>query len=264
MLDHLLLAVLLALASALPYDPAETDYNLNQNQSAKDPVDYWGQWQDHEYYPSPTNWRFPFYTIFLDRLANGDPTNDNINGTLFEYDITTNQLRHGGDLAGLVDSLDYIQGLGVRGIYVAGTPFINFPWKSDSYSPLDLTLLDKHYGTIKEWRTAVDEIHKRGMYIVLDSTGPTLGDLLVFGDHDNSSAPFQPGEYTVGYKSVFNRQYFDFQYGNTYQSNCEYPRFWNQSGQPILKGSDPVFDQLIGCYDSDFDQVRFTQIVRQS
>jgi glycosidase len=74
------------------------------------------------------------------------------------------QLRHGGDLQGLVDSLDYLQGMGIKGIYIAGSPFINQPWVSDSYSPLDFTLLDKHFGDIQMWRTAVTGIHDRGMY----------------------------------------------------------------------------------------------------
>jgi alpha-1,3-glucan synthase len=39
--------------------------------------------------------------------------------------------------------------------------------------PLDLTLLDHHFGDINEWRAAVDEIHKRGMYLVLDHTMST-------------------------------------------------------------------------------------------
>jgi alpha-1,3-glucan synthase len=74
------------------------------------------------------------------------------------------QLRHGGDLQGLVDSLDYIQGMGVKGIYIVGTPFINFPWGYDGYSPLDTTILDQHFGTIQTWQSAITEIHKRGMY----------------------------------------------------------------------------------------------------
>jgi alpha-1,3-glucan synthase len=48
------------------------------------------------------------------------------------------------------------------------------PWKSDSYSPLDFTLLDHHFGKLAEWRAAIDEIHKRGMYILMDNTFSTL------------------------------------------------------------------------------------------
>lgn len=100
--------------TALPYTPDQVDFNLNQNQSAITPFDYWGQWQDHEFHPSPKNWRMPFYTIFLDRFANGDPSNDNANGTQWEHDILSNQFRHGGDVLGLVDSFDYLQGMGIK------------------------------------------------------------------------------------------------------------------------------------------------------
>jgi alpha-1,3-glucan synthase len=111
----LLFSFLLAtLAQGLHYDPSEIDYNLNTNKKATNPLEYSGARKNHDYWPSPDNWRMPFYTLFLDRYANGDPSNDDINGTVYEQDITSNQLRHGGDLQGLVDSLDYIQGMGVK------------------------------------------------------------------------------------------------------------------------------------------------------
>ena len=102
------------LAQSLRYDPSEADWNLNTNQAATSPLDYSGTWEDHTFQPSPENWRFPFYTLFLDRFVNGDPSNDDINGTLFEQDIMGTTMRHGGDLAGLVDTLDYIQGMGIK------------------------------------------------------------------------------------------------------------------------------------------------------
>lgn len=97
-----------------PYDESLIDWNLNQNKSAQGPIDYWGAWPDHDYHPSPDNWRFPMYTIFLDRISNGDPTNDDINGTDFEHVVNSNQMRHGGDLDGLLDTLDYIRGMGFK------------------------------------------------------------------------------------------------------------------------------------------------------
>lgn len=115
---HLLIFCFLAFFSVLslcsPYDTREVDYNLNTNQNARSPLEYSGEWEGHNYTASPDNWRFPFYTLFLDRFVNGDPTNDDINGTLFEYDYSSNQLRHGGDMDGLVDSLDYLQGMGIK------------------------------------------------------------------------------------------------------------------------------------------------------
>lgn len=97
-----------------PYDEKLVLYNINENEAATNPLEYWGEWPNHTYHPSPDNWRFPMYTLFLDRFVNGDPTNDNINGTLFEHDLNSNQMRHGGDVVGLLDTLDYLQGMGIK------------------------------------------------------------------------------------------------------------------------------------------------------
>lgn len=70
--------------------------------------------------------------------------------------------------------------MGIKGLYLAGSPFINQPWAADSYSPLDLTLLDHHFGDIEAWRQAINEIHARGMYVIMDNTMATLGDLIGF------------------------------------------------------------------------------------
>ena len=104
---------IILLADGLRYDPDQVGFNLNENQTASDPLDYWGEW-DHGFTPSPSNWRMPFYTIMLDRFVNGDPSNDDANGTQFEHDLLQTQLRHGGDIEGLKDSLDYLQGMGIK------------------------------------------------------------------------------------------------------------------------------------------------------
>lgn len=109
-----LFSVLTATTYALPYFESEIDYNLNQNETATNPTDYNGTWDGHTYTASPSNWRMPFYTIFLDRFVNGDPTNDNINGTAYEHDIISNQFRNGGDVQGLTNTLDYLYGMGIR------------------------------------------------------------------------------------------------------------------------------------------------------
>lgn len=169
----LILSVFSFVANAYRYDPQYLSSNLNTNITATEPVHYWGEWAGHKYTPSPSNWRFPFYTLFLDRFVNGDPFNDNINGTLFEHDINSNQMRFGGDVAGLIDTLDYLQGMGIRGLYIAGSVFLNLPWEYDGYSPVDLSLLDPHFADLSLWQVAIDEIHARGMYVVLDNTFAT-------------------------------------------------------------------------------------------
>lgn len=114
------LLLLIVTTYALRFDPSQIEYNINTNKTATEPIHFWGEWQNHSFNPSPSNWRFPFYTTLVDRFVNGDPTNDNANGTQFEHDISQTQLRHGGDITGLQDSLDYLQGMGIK---VNGTGF---------------------------------------------------------------------------------------------------------------------------------------------
>lgn len=61
-------------------------------------------------------------------------------------------------------------------------------------------------------------------------------------------------EYQVLYKT--SRQYYDFEFGNSYNETCDYPRFWNETGFPV---ESYVTDSLQGCYDSDFDQYGDTE-----
>jgi alpha-1,3-glucan synthase len=82
-----IVSLLSPLSSALRFQEQFSQYNLNQNETAVDVMDYYGAWDNHTFHPSPSNWRMPFYTLFLDKFVNGDPTNDDINGTVFEHDI---------------------------------------------------------------------------------------------------------------------------------------------------------------------------------
>ncbi|KAJ5982397.1 hypothetical protein N7451_012497 [Penicillium sp. IBT 35674x] len=237
-------------AACWPYDEPLVDYNLNQNKTARDPNNYWGSWPDHEYHPSPDNWRFPVYTIFLDRVSNGNPTNDDINGTAFEHVVSSNQMRHGGDLDGLIDTLDYIHGWGLRwAIYFAGTYLMNLPWSYDGYSPVDTTLLDNHYGTLDDWRRTIAEIHRREMYVLVDNTLSTLSNLIGFKGHLNDSADFKASEYNVEWAT--ERRYADFRFGDEWNGTCNFPKFWYENGYPLTTGG---VEDLHGCYDSDFDQ----------
>lgn len=245
------LAIWSSTTTASYYDPLEEPWNLNVNQVALNPLEYAIDWPNHTYTPSPVNWRMPFYSFFLDRFVNGDPTNDNANGTAWEHDYLGTQLRHGGDLRGLVDSLDYLHGLGIRGLYIAGSLMLNFPWESDSYSPVDHTILDHHFGTLQETRQAIQAIHDRGMYVILDNTMATMSDLLAFQGYFNSSTPWSFTEHNIMYKN--ERQYRDFYYSNNFEEHCSYPfpRFYDQAGHQINDGNT---SQMVGCMDSEFDQ----------
>jgi alpha-1,3-glucan synthase len=186
-----------ALAAAAPYSDALKAYNLNSNKAAQSPLDYSTDTLAN-YTASPPNWReIPFYTILPDKWADGDPSNNDYFGTLYEADWRETQLRFGGDIKGMANRLDYLQGMGVKGIFMSGTPFLNQFWQADSmlfslafvciidpiylgYSPLDLTVLDPHYGSIADWQQFIQAVHARGMYFMADFTVGTMGDLVAF------------------------------------------------------------------------------------
>jgi alpha-1,3-glucan synthase len=191
-----LLPLLSTLVLASPYNPNLVQYNLNINQNAQDPTQYFSNRSNTTYTPSPQNWRaVPFYTVLMDKFADGDPSNNQFFDSMYEWDWRETQLRFGGDLKGLTTKLDYIQGMGVVGLYLSGTIFINMMWQADSpsvsslpflayprpgYSPLDFSVLDPHWGTIADWQQFIDTVHARGMYIMLDFTVGTLSDLIGF------------------------------------------------------------------------------------
>ncbi|MFA6003030.1 MAG: alpha-amylase family glycosyl hydrolase [Elusimicrobiota bacterium] len=114
-----------------------------------------------EYYPSPADWRNEvIYQTIVDRFARGQgalPTGDQNNG----------RSRHGGNLKGIIDRLDYIQGMGVTTLLL--TPVVmNAPGGYHGYWPIHLLAVDPHYGSMEDFQRLVAEAHKRGMRVVLD------------------------------------------------------------------------------------------------
>ncbi|KAI0006163.1 glycoside hydrolase family 13/glycosyltransferase family 5 protein [Russula compacta] len=247
-----------ALTLASPYREDLVQYNINTNQNAQSPLDYQTSRSNTTYTPSPSNWRaIPFYTVLMDKFADGDPSNNDYFGTMFEYDWRETQLRAGGDLKGLVSKLDYIYSMGVRGIFISGTPFINMIWEADSYSPLDFSVVDPHWGNLDDWRQAIDAIHAHNMYIMADFTVGTMGDLIGFQGFLNTSTPFDLNEHPAVWKVPEYapwgfEEYQDFQIDNTRNTSCVMPEFWNDDGTVITL-------QTNGCLESDFDHYGDTE-----
>jgi alpha-1,3-glucan synthase len=48
------------------------------------------------------------------------------------------------------------------------------------YSAIDFSLLDPHYGTMDDWVYLIDRMHEKGIYIIMDFTVGTMGDMLGF------------------------------------------------------------------------------------
>jgi pullulanase-type alpha-1,6-glucosidase len=139
-----------------------------------------------------------FYFVMTDRFANGDTTNDTggLSGDRLAtgLDPTDKGFYHGGDLAGLLANLDYIEGLGTTAIWLTPS-FLNRPVQGtgDSasagyhgYWVTDFTQIDPHLGTNAELETLIDAAHDRGIKVYFDIITNHTADVNSYADGDYS------------------------------------------------------------------------------
>lgn len=109
------------------------------------------------------------YLIMPDRFANGDPENDSTDDTVEKVMRSNPGRRHGGDLQGMIDHLDYIADLGATAIW--STPLLLDNENGASYhgySCSDYYLIDPRYGSNELFKEYVDQCHERGLKVIMD------------------------------------------------------------------------------------------------
>lgn len=109
------------------------------------------------------------YQLVPDRFANGDPKNDDVNGMLEKADRSHPYGRHGGDLKGMTDHLDYLKSLGMTAIW--HTPLLENDMKKQSYHGYAITdfyKIDARFGTNEDYKNFVSACHSKGMKVVKD------------------------------------------------------------------------------------------------
>jgi len=109
------------------------------------------------------------YLIFPDRFANGDPSNDDSPLTAEKADRNVNLGRHGGDIQGIIDHLDYIAGLGATAIW--STPLLLDDEPRESYHGYacgDYYHIDPRFGTNELYRDMVGKAHEKGIKVIMD------------------------------------------------------------------------------------------------
>lgn len=124
------------------------------------------------------------YFIFTDRFANGDPSNDDQGAG--EFDPANKDKYSGGDLQGIIDHLDYIQGLGATAIWIT-PPVANMWWDPEQgsggyhgYWARHLKKVDEHLGTLETYQALSDALHRRGMYLIQDVAPNHLGNFFSY------------------------------------------------------------------------------------
>ncbi|MDT8401665.1 MAG: glycoside hydrolase family 13 protein [Bacteroidales bacterium] len=105
------------------------------------------------------------YLITPDRFANGDLSNDNLEGAQANREGAWG--RHGGDIKGIINHLDYLQDLGISTIWLNPVQK-NGPRSYHGYAISDFYKVDPRYGTDEEYIEMIDKAHERGMKVVMD------------------------------------------------------------------------------------------------
>lgn len=143
------------------------------------------------------------YFLLPDRFANGDPRNDRggLAGNRLQtgFDPTSKAFYNGGDLAGVLQKLDYIQGLGATAIWLApvfrNKPVQGGPGQESAgyhgYWITDFTRVDPHLGTNDELKRLVDAAHARGMKVYLDIVANHTADVIQYRECVNAPCPYR-------------------------------------------------------------------------
>lgn len=130
----------------------------------------------------PPSWlkKTIWYQIFPDRFYNGDPSNDQENVVKWNSILPKSNTFFGGDLKGIIQKLDYLQELGIRGIYL--NPIFKSP-STHKYDTDDYYQIDSHFGTKDDLINLVKEAHKRNIKVILDAVfNHTSPDFFAFKD----------------------------------------------------------------------------------
>lgn len=110
------------------------------------------------------------YLLMPDRFANGNPDNDHVEGMAEDkVDRNDPNARHGGDLAGIEQHLDYFSDLGVTALWF--TPVLENNMNGGSYhgyATTDYYKVDPRFGTNEEYQSLIAKAHNRDIKVVMD------------------------------------------------------------------------------------------------
>ncbi|WP_339736435.1 glycoside hydrolase family 13 protein [uncultured Sunxiuqinia sp.] len=109
------------------------------------------------------------YLVTPDRFVNGDPGNDALPGMKEKPNRQDKDGRHGGDIRGIINSLDYLQDLGFTAVWLNPVLENNMTQVSyHGYSTTDFYKVDPRYGSNEEYQELSEELKKRDMKLIMD------------------------------------------------------------------------------------------------
>lgn len=234
------------------------------------------------------------YQILVDRFYNGDTSNDVVDNEYYYIKTYSRQVENwrkypenfgvaeffGGDLKGVMEKLDYLEGLGVEVLYF--NPIFVSP-SNHKYDIQDYDYIDPHYGVIETdggeslpegdheniratkykqrvtdkrnleasnrlFIRLVEEAHRRGMRIILDGVFNHCGSFNKWMDRERlyeGQEGYAPGAY-VAEDSPY-RDFFQFSNPKGWPYNGSYDGWWGHDTLPKLnyEGSGKLYDYIL-------------------
>jgi glycosidase len=163
-----------------------------------------------------------FYFVMADRFNNGSPANDDgglgPDPMVSGFDPARKGFYNGGDLKGLLDKIDYIQGLGTTSIWLTPS-FKNKAVQLEDgsagyhgYWITDFTQIDPHLGTNAELKSLIDAAHSRGMKVYFDIITNHTADVIGYEGGDRRAYVSKDAE---PYRTAAGQPFDDRDYAGT-------------------------------------------------
>lgn len=117
------------------------------------------------------------YLITPDRFANANTDNDEVEGLLQQgIDRTDGYARHGGDLQGIINHLDYIENLGFTAVWPCPVLINDMPNGSyHGYAMTDFYKVDPRFGTLEDYKKLASDLGSRDMKLIMDQVANHCG-----------------------------------------------------------------------------------------
>ncbi|MGY0638012.1 MAG: alpha-amylase family glycosyl hydrolase [Paraglaciecola chathamensis] len=150
-----------------------------------------------------------FYFVMPDRFNNADLSNDrgDKNGGISAggFDATSNRGFHGGDMKGIEQKLEYLQGMGITAIWM--TPILrNKAVQRDGvahhgYWIVDFTEIDPHFGSNDDLKSLIAAAHKKGIKVFFDIITNHTADVVKYEECHHANGDFKGDNHCV-YKTI--------------------------------------------------------------
>jgi len=196
------------------------------------------------------------YLITPDRFSNGNPAND-IHENLLEktVDRTNDYARHGGDIKGITNHLEYIENMGFTAIWPCPLLTNDMPQGSyHGYAMTDFYEIDPRFGTLNEYLELSNKSHKKGIKLIMDQVANHCGlehwwmKDLPFNDWVNFQKNYEENKEAWSGKTTITSNHRRTSNQDLYASKKDQDEMsdgWFVSGMPDLNQRNPFMANYI-------------------